>query len=231
MARVSSNAFLRTAERSRSSHPCTATARPIPPPPPDPRDSVTLTSTGARSWRAPRLRSPAHPPSPPLGMRLALEPARRPTSPSPSDWKPDPGVGQRVEVRWDSPPGWYAGTVVSAADTGRSGGRRQFFRKIHYDDGTTTVEQLGGRRTRPISSASPRLPTPAAAAAAAAAAPRGSRKPASSARTSHQPAAAAAAGGAAAAAAAAAPAPIYLPLGVTSAQRAVIESNLNGGTI
>jgi hypothetical protein len=225
---------------------------------------------------------------------MRLEPARRPVSPQPSDWIPEPGFGQRVEVQWDDPPGWYAGTVVSEARG--SSHQELVHRQILYDDGAVTMEQLGGRRTRPISTAHPNqqpstgvarganssaaaaaasaAPAPARAAkaaatnaarvemvaaneagadsavrggggggggAAAAAAPAASQsedKP--KAGHTQDPAAAAAAAApapapgapapatSAAAAAASSPQAIYLPLGVTDAQRAKIEENLHG---
>ena len=78
---------------------------------------------------------------------MRLEPARRPVSPQASDWSPEPGAGQRVEVLWDSPHGWYPGTVLTEAT--EQSGLGLVRRIVQYDDGTMSFEQLGGRRTRP----------------------------------------------------------------------------------
>lgn len=159
---------------------------------------------------------------------MRLEPARRPASPQPGDWIPDRGVGQRVEILWDSPRGWYGGTVVSEA-TAQSG-PGLLNRKIRYDDGEEADEVLGGRRTRPISRATASggaaatstdlsVAGPATAAASAAAAPP---PPPGTETHPSEPAldrASAAAGSYR---------PILLPLGVTENQRDKIRQNLAG---
>lgn len=141
---------------------------------------------------------------------MRLEPARRPASPQPSDWIPDHGVGQRVEILWDSPHAWYSGTVANeAAELSGEGLTHRF---IRYDDGTTAWERLGGRRTRPATSGTSSGGTAAAVAPGYAAkvplpnAP--ASKPSASAVENSRP--------------------IFLPLGATQAQCAKLRENLNG---